>query len=181
MKIAFLLEKEALVNMNLYRIAQSESILKTRKTAQIIVTALPIFVAIYFYVYGNMTIVLLSLLFSVAAYILYPLRDARFYKKKITANVIQANQDKFEQQITLTFDEQYLSSEINGNEGKVELSEIEQIDEIQNEIFIKTKTGQSIFIPKNGVSNISDFIPFLKKLSTTLNIPYLVDLDWKYK
>jgi hypothetical protein len=181
MKVEFLIEKESLVSMNLFRIAQSESILKTRKTAQIIVAALPIFSAIYFFVNENIPIVILSILFSVAAYFLYPLRDARFYKKKITANVLEANKDKFGQRITLTFDEENLSSKINDKEGQISLKEIEQIDEIENEIFIKTFSGQSILIPKKDVTNINECIAFLKNLSAKLNIQYKADLNWKYK
>ncbi len=181
MKLQFILEKESLLSMNLFRISQTESIIKTRKKAQIIVAALPIFVAIYYSVYTNWSIVILSIFLSVAAYLLYPIRDARFYKKKITANVLENNKDKFGQQITLSFDEQSLSSKINENEGKISIQELEQIDEIQNEIFIKIKNGQSILIPKNGISNLEECISYLKNLSNTLNIPYKTDLDWKYK
>ncbi|MNE30090.1 hypothetical protein D3C80_1235900 [compost metagenome] len=69
----------------------------------------------------------------------------------------------------------------NGNEGKIQLEELEAINEIPSIILLGLKGGQSLIIPRQEIVNTPGLIIELKELALKLNIPYKTDPDWVWK
>ena len=61
-------------------------------------------------------------------------------------------------------------------EGKINISEINSIIEVQNQLYIKLSVGTALITPKNQVPNHLEIIKRYKEL----NIPYFNELNWKW-
>ena len=70
----------------------------------------------------------------------------------------------------------YVLIKNNTGEGKVNISEIKSVIEVQNHLYVKLTIGTALITPKNQVSNYSEIIERYKEL----NIPYVEELNWKW-
>lgn len=59
--------------------------------------------------------------------------------------------------------------------------DIEEIMETKELIIIQLKTGVAILLPKNKIENTEGLVTQLGHLSSTKNITYTKNLDWKWK
>jgi pantothenate kinase len=65
-------------------------------------------------------------------------------------------------------------------ELKLGISDIEQINEIQDYIFIKSTSGESVIVPK-GQIDAEKFMAELKAITKPKNIPWNSELKWRWR
>ncbi len=61
-------------------------------------------------------------------------------------------------------------------EGKINISEIENVSETQSHFFIKITTGVSLIIPKTKIKNSEE----IKTQFENLKIPIIDETNWKW-
>ena len=83
--------------------------------------------------------------------------------------------------ITLEFSNDYILARDNGSESKVFTTELEEINEIPTAVFVRSKGGQWLILPKDKIDNIECVITRLKELANYLKIEYVIDEKWQWK
>jgi len=175
MEYKYTLDEQDFLDFQLFTASQSLRITKKRKQQWFLLTALPILLAVYFFMQNNITLTnyfgSIALLFGV----FYPRYFKWRYKKHYQSYNKENYSKSFGKSIVLEIHLDYIFSKDQTGEGKINHSEIERIDEIQRLILIKISNGNSLVIPKEQI-NISSLKHDLKRLNFTIN-RYL---DWKW-
>ena len=117
---------------------------------------------------------------SLITFIFYPFYQRKQYKKHYEKHIDENYQNRIGIESELGFEEGYLISRADSHEGKIKLTEIQEINEISDNLFIKIKSGESFIIP----SSLPDFNKFKEELSvlnTNLAVDWNMLLDWKWK
>ncbi len=68
----------------------------------------------------------------------------------------------------------------DNQEGKIKVTEIREINEITDNLFIKINTGDSIIIPSRH-EEFNKLKEELSNLTSSLGLEWETQLDWKWK
>lgn len=121
-----------------------------------------------------------AIIFGILAILVLLFFD-KLYKSKIKKHFSKIVQNSYAKRIgeteTMEFTSEYLITEYKTGEGKTKISEIDKINETQNNFFIKLTNGSSFIISKNGIENLEQ----IKKKWNELNIPIYENLNWEWK
>ena len=89
--------------------------------------------------------------------------------------------ERFGRKVTTRFENDFIYTYDNGNEGKISITEVEEINEIPLLFLVKLKTGQSLIIPKNKIGNLSEIKSGLKDFAVKLSCRYTEEPEWKWR
>ncbi len=181
MEIQYVLEKYNYVIHQLYIASKSEKIKQKRLKSKTIFPVLYFIIGIVFLIIKDYPSGLGMIILGALWYFIYPLWEKRHYVKYYTAFINENYPDKLDQVITLVFENEYIFTKDAVCEGRVLLSEIVEINEINKLIFIKLKNGGSYILPKERIQNIDEVKGYLRSLAEYLNIPYQQEQDWQWK
>ena len=113
-------------------------------------------------------------------FLIYPIWERRHYIKHYRGFIKENYKDRIGQTGSITFGDEYILAKDSGSESKLQLTELEQIDEIGTLILVRLKGGQSFVLSKEKLNNLNDVVNNLKELANRLNIDYKIDLNWKW-
>ena len=91
------------------------------------------------------------------------------YKKHYHTYIIENYSKRFGELATLEFNPDSIFSRDKTGEGKLNLSEIEKVDETKSHFFLKVSTGMSLIIPKNKIDNPHKLGMKFRELRLTVN------------
>ncbi|MDR2039984.1 MAG: YcxB family protein [Bacteroidales bacterium] len=109
----------------------------------------------------------------------YPKWESRHYLRQYKAFVKGHYPEGKEESLMLEIGNDHIKANDNVDEGSVATSEIESIDEIPSMFFILLKGGEGFIIPKNQV-DFSHVKTKLIEISKYLNVPYILNENWKW-
>lgn len=178
MKIEYTLKEEDFLEYQLYATSLSKTITKKRLIARFAVPVLYILLAAGFYFYNNNQYAILICIFLGALWLLiYPFYSKHRYKR-FYLNYIKKNYaDRLDHVDSVRLgNKKYIYITEQGNEGKVEVTEIEKLVEIKNHFFLQMKAGGAIILPKNYILNTET----LKEQIADLSINYVDDTKWRW-
>lgn len=118
--------------------------------------------------------------FSIITLFLYPLYQRRQYKKHYEKHINEHYANRIGVESELGFENGFIVSVGDNQEGRVKLTEIQEINEISENLFIKIKTGESMIIP----SRFSEYDKLKKELNDIvkpLGVEWNNQFDWKWK
>lgn len=118
--------------------------------------------------------------FSLITLIFYPLYQRRHYKKHYEKHIDENYANRIGIESELGFENGFIVSVGDNQEGKIKLTEIQEINEISENLFIKIKTGESVIIP----SRYNEYDNLKKQLSDLvepLGVTWINQQDWKWK
>ena len=175
---SIILDKEDFLRYQLFSASQSKRI-RNKKTRSWI------FLSVSFFVIGLIQITTSSISYwffglSVITFIFYPLYQRREYRKHYENHIDDNYKNRVGVESKLGFDGGYIVSIADNQEGRIKISEIEEINEIADNLFIRVKTGESIIIPSR-LSEYNEFKIQLADLITEMDIEWKRQLDWKWK
>jgi hypothetical protein len=113
--------------------------------------------------------------------LLYPSYERKKYIKHYEKHIEENYKNRFGKLESLEFEEKQILSKDYTGEGKLFLSEIEELNEIKDYFFLKFNSGVSLIIPKRGIDNLEQMNQFLNALCSRLNKKHNIDLDWRWK
>ena len=120
------------------------------------------------------------IVFSIITLIFYPLYQRRHYKKHYEKHINENYANRIGVESELGFENGFIVSVGDNQEGKIKLTEIQEINEISENLFIKIKTGESVIIP----SRFQEFNKLKEELASLIspnNVSWIKQLDWKWK
>lgn len=185
MKIKYKVEEEDFLDYHLF-ITSKSGIVEKRKRNFWISLAISILVFGYF-IYSDtdeasfntnfiVRILIIFVIPFMALGFFYPKYIKKQYKKGYHKLVKENYSKVFGETTELEFNEAGLFSKEQNAEARMDLSEIEVINETPNYFFIKLRSGLSLIVPKKGLENSNEVKSEFKRLDLEVE-EYL---DWKW-
>jgi len=176
MQHTYKIEKEDLIEFQLYVASKSEVLIKKRRNSRALLVAASTLFAGYFFTSDEL---IMGIYFSAMVVLLVLFYYKYFsWKQKLNyGRFIKANySSRFGMQETLEMFPGKIHVKDNFGEGDVIASELNGIIEIESHFFINLASGSSLIIPKYQVNSIE-----LKKELKRLKTGFVEELDWSWK
>jgi len=168
MILKYTLAEEDFLDFQLFIASKSERINKKKRNGWILLTVGPIVVACYFYFKENSFLAIYFGLLAILAGVFYPKYFIWRYKKHYRNYIKDNYSNRFgEQEIIEIGLDSILSSDKTG-EARINLSEIERVDETSYHFFVKVSTGHSLIIPKRKLNDIKGIRSKFEKIGLSL-------------
>ena len=114
-------------------------------------------------------------------YFLYSFFEKRQYLRHFTKYILANYRDEIGVPATITLDEEGVAISLGASQTKMPWIEISDISETGTIILVQEKSQNAIVIPKQKTQRIEELIAELKRISSSHNIQYNVELNWKWK
>jgi hypothetical protein len=181
MKLEYTLEKSDFVVFQLYAASKSDRIKRKRFRNKIIFPLIYLALGLISLLINDITLCTFSILVGSIWYLFYPKYERNRYIKHYQSYIEENYKNRFGKSETIEFENDAILSKDYTGESKLYLTEIEELNEINDYFFLKFNSGVSLIIPKNGILSSEPLDQYLVDLSTRLNIKHGIDLDWKWK
>lgn len=181
MKLEFTLTQDDLLTHQLFATSKSKMVRKRRAQGKIFL--LLIYMATGFFIWDRNGVVAAALFFVICMplYFIYAYLEAKQYKKQVQIFTEDRFKDRHNQVTTLEFDDQQIKMTDGEQENIVPLHALEVIHEIGALYSLTLENGQGILIPKAQLASIPETTAMLQQLAEKLGIPYMEELNWKWK
>lgn len=181
MTITITLEENDFLIHQLFLASKSYRIKKKRQKNKIVTPIIYIVIGILLYIRDILPLALAFWVLGILWFFIYPIWERRHYLKHYEGFIKDNYKTRIGKISTLEINDDYLFAKDDGSEGKVLTSEIEEICEIPNYLFIRLKGSVSFILPKNKISDFEKVISRLKELAIHLKINYNIDDKWEWK
>ncbi len=118
--------------------------------------------------------------FSIITLFFYPFLQRWQYRKHYAKHIHEHYTNKFGVESELSFENGFIVNIGDNQEGKIKLTEIKEVNEISENLFIKIRTGESVIIPSK-LSEYDQLKQQLENLIEPLGVAWNTQLDWKWK
>ena len=177
MTLEYKISQQDFLDFQLFTASKSERINKKKRNGWILLTLGSILIALYFYLNQNNAMAIYFALIAIACGLFYPKYFKWRYKKHYKTYIEENYSKRFDQVEILQINDDSILSKDRTGEGKMNLSEIEKIDETGNHFFLKLSTGFSLIIPKKGLDHPDELRKRFRGLGLTLND----ETNWKWE
>lgn len=169
MIIKYKIHEQDFLDFQLFTASKSDRINKKKKNDWILLTFGSIAIAFYFYLSENIAMTIYCGIVALVCGFFYPKYFKWRYKKHYKAYIKENYSKRFGQDETLEIFNDCISSKDKIGEGKINLSEIERVNETNNHFFLKISTGLSILIPKRELDSVEKLREKFKDIGLSIN------------
>ena len=177
MTLEYKIDEQDFLDFQLFASLKSDRINKKKRNGWILLTAGSIIVAFYFYLNKNNPMTIYFGFIAVATGIFYPKYFKWRYKKHYKTYINENYSKRFGKIETLEINSDSILSKNKTGEGKINLSEIEKIDETENHFFLKISMGISLLIPKRELKSVDELREKFKEIGLAINN----ETSWTWK
>ena len=178
MTLKYALQKEDYLQYQLYTASKLASTKKNRQKSRLLVPLVLLAFGIYSYFKKPESVGFVVYPLTAALwYLIYPFFSARRYKKYYDKHIDETYQGRIGRQATLSFNPDHIYSEEDQNEGKIAIKELVELVEIATHFFIVLKSGLSLIIPKQHISDRERFLAMMNNYG----LSHTKEVDWKWK
>ena len=181
MKLEYILEEQDFLTHQLYAASKSENIEKKRKRTRLRVPMIYAVVGIFACFMQNYGLGGVFLVLAVLWYVFYPLWEKGHYLKHYRNYIKENYSERVGKAISFEWIGDHLFVKDAVSEGKILISEIEEIDEIGVAFYIKIRSGVYFILPKDKVGEVSAVRAELQKLAEEVQVPYKREEEWVWK
>lgn len=177
----FRLSVKDYLNYLLFDASKDKKVIKTRFRNRIIFIAL--FLSVFIYINLKSFDIIFSLFFIPFVITMFLVREIivrNDYVKRFENYIRNQQNEHTNTSSEITFTKSFLLIEESNSESKVSYKDFNEIIEINDYIFIKI-LGRSVLIINKKLDNLKILTEHLKNISLEDNIPYQLDLNWKWK
>ena len=121
------------------------------------------------------------LFFGLISFIFFPLYQRFQYKRHYLKHIRETYRDRFDKLIKLTFTESSIEIQSTDSESKIGFDAIEEINEVEDYLFLKFKSGGSLIIPKRKLNHLDKINEEIKNLTQNYGITFNLYLNWQWK
>lgn len=181
MTINYYLDKDDFLNYQLYTASQSERVKKKRLRGRMVLPVIYLLFALLGFSTHRHGMMIGALIVAILWYFLYPLWDRKRYIRHYEQFIEAHRKEREGKKATLTFSDDFIYAVEGEMESKIPATEIEEITEINPNIFIKLKSGQSLILSKNKISEVAALTLFLKAFAEQRGINYFLEENWTWR
>jgi len=180
MTLNFIITEEDYLQSRLFISSKSKTVKRTRKKSWLFLTGAFFIASLVsflpqdtFFGYYFLIITILTLLF-------YPQYQKRVYKRHYKKYVNENLKHHFNESATITFNADSVEMTDKTGFTQVNITEIDQITEIEKYFYLRTKSNQYLIIPKDRLNELDNVKLFFLSLAKQLNIEFISELNWKW-
>ncbi|HPH45444.1 MAG TPA: hypothetical protein PKU83_00450 [Chryseolinea sp.] len=120
---------------------------------------------------------------SILSLTLYPLYSRWRYKRHYKRYIADTYKNRFGEECKLEINEDFIVTKDKTGEGKINTTEVEEINEIKDFYFVKMRIGVSLIISKvkTDASELEILVKGLKELVDKKGVKHNVELNWKWR
>lgn len=181
MTLKYTLTENDFLQQQLFTASKSGRIKKQRRKSWIINSFTILCLSYLFYQSGNNFLTYYFLGFGILFVCLFPWYLKSHYKKHYKKFIQDTYKNRFGVTVTVKFNQDCIETFDITGESKINLSEIEEIIETGEYIYLKMRTGGKLIIPKLRIDYVDRLREELKKIADKLNIKFVSYLNWKWK
>lgn len=181
MNIAYNLERKDFIEYQLFTASKSETIKKSWQKSRIRIPIVYFILGLILFVLADIIFALVFIGIGAAWYFFYPSFMRKRYLRHFERYVDENLKNRFGKHVSLIFGEEFIDTTDYMGESKLKINEITEVNEIDNYIFLKFSSGESLIIPKIIINQKNEFNNFIKNLVQKLKIQHNVDLNWKWR
>ena len=165
----------------LYTISKSSSAIKTRAKIRLMISIFLVILA--FISFGNHSIGqgLYLLFLSVLAFYLMPKYTRWSYRSTYLKHVKKFYKDRISEPTTFEIIGDSIHVSDSHGESTLSALDIDEINELANYCFLKTKSGQSIILPMYSIESSENLILELTDFADKFDIPWNDEVNWIWK
>lgn len=177
MILKYKIKEQDFLDFQLFTASKSDRINKKKRNGWILLTVGAIVIAFLFYLKENTTITIYFGFVAVVCGLFYPKYFKWRYKKYYKTYIKENYSKRFGETETLEINDNHILSKDKTGEGKINLSEIEIINETDNHFFLKISIGASLLIPKKELKNVDKLREKFKEIGLAINN----ETNWNWK
>jgi len=175
------LDENDYLTYQLYTASKAPRIKKARIKGWIFTTVTFLCLTFLFFESDNDLLGYYFLIASGLSLTLYPFYSRWKYKKHYLKYIRDTYKNRFGEESALEINEDNIVTIDKTGEGRINTSEIEEINEIKDFYFVKMTTGASLIISKIKTDDIDRIKNELKSLVEKKGIKYNIEMDWKWR
>ncbi|QNN40360.1 YcxB family protein [Pedobacter roseus] len=179
MTLKYTLREDDYLDSQLFISSKSKTTKKNRKKNYLIVTFSLLIIGFLMLIRENNFFAYYLLFLGILALFLYPKYQAWFYKRHYRNHVKSNMQNLFNESNVIEFNDNFIETSDRTGLAKINITEVDQITEINEYFYIRTKSNQYLIVPKDRVDHESTRF-FLTTLANKLNIEFVSELNWKW-
>lgn len=180
MELNYTLQEEDYIVFNLYHTSKNLQIKKQRIRSWVVIAVC--FVVITYFAHQNMNIELLNIVpIFVIFLILYPFALRSSQRKSITRAVEANYGDAYSKEAFVIIGNNYIETSDKRGLTRANIPYINGLVEIGDYFFIKLTGLNYIIIPKRHYEDVDFIRKKMMDISNQHNLPFDIELDWKWK
>jgi hypothetical protein len=180
-RINITLDENDYLQFQLYTASKSKRVKNQRRREWIFTTVTFLALAYLFKRSENDTLSIFFLATGCLTAILHPFYSRWRYKRHYRRAIRNTYQHSYGKPFTLEINNNEIITTDNGSTGKINLTEIDEIHEITDQIFIQTKGGASLMISKSKSENFETLKAAIASAVEQHGIKYHTELNWKWR
>ena len=180
MNMDYSLERTDFLVHQLFAASKSERVIKSRRNSRI---RLPIFyfiLGVILFILADLVYALIFIGIGLAWYVFHPYFMRRRYVRHFEKYIDENFQNRFGKTVSISFDDEFIQAFDYLGESKLRISEITEISEIREYIFLKFSSGETLIVPKDRVNNRNELNDEIAKITSDRRINHRIDLNWKW-
>jgi len=181
MTLTYSLDNNDYLQHQLYLASKSKRIKNKRFKSWIATTMFFLSLVLLFYVSNNEVLTSYFIVIAFINLILYPFYSRYHYKKHYQTYIDDVYKNRLGETLTVIFNDTTIDMYDKAGEAKINLSEIGEIAEIKDYIYVRIKAGVSLIIPKVKLNDADSVIIYLKSFANDSGISYNTELNWRWK
>jgi len=182
MTIEYKIDENDFLTHQLFLASKSDRIKKKRDKNKIIIPIIYFALGVFFLVKNeNLVAFILFSLVGFLWYFFYPIWERRHYINHYKGFIKENYKGKVNLMATIVFNNEFIIAKDQASESKVFTTEVLEIVEISSAIYVRLKSGQSIILPKDKITNFDSLKVRLKDLASYLNINYELEEKWEWR
>jgi hypothetical protein len=177
------LDRNDYLTYQLYTASKTPRIKKARIRGWIMTTVTCLCLTYLFFESYNDGMGYYFLIASALSLTLYPFYSRWRYKRHYKKFIDDTYKNRFGEECVLEISDDIITTKDRIGEGKINTTEIEEINEIKDFYFVKVRTGVSLIISKlkTDTEDLEVIEKSLKELAAKKGIKWNVELDWKWR
>ena len=177
MEYTFKLEANDFVQYQLFTASKSKRIANKKMYGWLIFTFASTVFAIYCFINDSTSLAIYFGLIAVIWGTFYPKYFTWKYYNHYNKHVNEHYKNRFGKSTTLKITQDYIFATDETGEGKIKTSEIVNVNETSQHLFITFLSGTSLIIPKGELKNVDELKNSMSKIGLTI----CNELTWSWK
>jgi hypothetical protein len=175
------LDENDYLAFQLYTASKSPRVKNMRRLSWLVTTLAFASLAFLFFANDNRFLFLYFSVCAVLCLLFYPLFSRWRYKRHYQKHVRDTFKNRIGEKTDLVFDENSVTIKDRSGEVKVNKTAIEEINEIRDYYFIKSRSGACVILSKSKSPDIAKIKAELDVMIQKQGVKHNLELDWKWR
>lgn len=180
MLFPFTLDQNDYLSYLFYSTSRSVKVRKRRSLNKLILLMIYMATGIYLFIRNGPVASAIFFLLCFPLYFLYNTFEKKQYLKHFTRFINDHFKDNLGKPASIELADNSFHV-LDDEDNWYAYEDIEEIMETNELVIIQLKTGVAVLLPKNKIENAEGLVTQLNNLSTSKNIKYTQNLEWKWK